>query len=211
MLLNCGVGEDSWTVRRSNQSILKEISPEYSPEGLMLKLKFQYFGHLTQRTDSWKRPWCWEGLKVGGEGDSRRWDGWMASPTRWSWVWANLGSWWGTGTPGKQQSMESQRVGHDWAAELNWTDWNCLFRRSPTYEPSSCEPSKVQTCVPSTSGMSDTEACPPSLLLLAILQIYHHPPPLPPPVSNSSCLFTDASPCLPAVVLDYCTLQSTIL
>ena len=66
-----------WTARRSNQSILKEINPEDSLEGLMLKLKLQYFGHQTH----WKRPWCWERLKAGGEGDNRGWDGWMASPT----------------------------------------------------------------------------------------------------------------------------------
>ena len=77
-----------WTARRSNQSILKEISPEYSLEGLMLKLKLQYFGHLTH----WKRPWCWERLKVGWEGDNRGWDGWMASPTQWTWVWVSSGS-----------------------------------------------------------------------------------------------------------------------
>ena len=66
---------DRWTARRSNQSILKEISPECSFEGLMLKLKLQYFGHLMQRTDSFERPWCWERLKAGGEGDHRRWGG----------------------------------------------------------------------------------------------------------------------------------------
>ena len=68
-----------WTAR-SNQSILKEISPEYSLEGLMLKLKLQYFGYLMQRTASFERPWCWERLKAEGEGDDRGWDGWMASP-----------------------------------------------------------------------------------------------------------------------------------
>ena len=105
-----------WTARRSNQSILKEISPEYSLEGLMLKLKLQYFGHLMRRTH-WKRPWCWEGLKVGGEGDDGGWDGWMASPTWWTWVWVGSWSWWWTG---KLQSMGLQRVGHDWVTELNW-------------------------------------------------------------------------------------------
>ena len=76
---------DSWVARRSNQSILKEINPEYSLEGLKLKLKFQCFGHLMQRADSlWKRPWCWERLKAGGEGDDRGWDGWVASPTQWT-------------------------------------------------------------------------------------------------------------------------------
>ena len=92
----------SWTARRSNQSILKEISPEYSLEGLMLKLKLQYFG---QELTHWKRPWCWERLKAEGEGDDRGWDGWMASPTQWTWVWVSSGSWWWTGKPGVLQSM----------------------------------------------------------------------------------------------------------
>ena len=108
-----------WTARRSNQSILKEISPEYSLEELMLKLKLQYFGHLMRRTDSLERPWCWERLKAGGEGDDRAWDGWMASPTQWTWVWVNSRSWRWTGRPGVLQSMGSQRVRHDWATELN--------------------------------------------------------------------------------------------
>ena len=68
-----------------------------------------------------KRPWCWKRLKAEGEGDDRRWDGWMASPTRWTWVWVSSGSWWWTGKPGMLQSMGSQRVGHDWVTELNWT------------------------------------------------------------------------------------------
>ena len=112
-----------WTAWSSNQSILEEISPEYSLEGLMLRLKFQYFGHLMQRTDSsnidWKRPWWWERLKAGGEGDNRL-DGWMASLTRWTWVWVGFGSWWWTRKPGVLQSMGSQRIGHDWGTEMNW-------------------------------------------------------------------------------------------
>ena len=118
MLLNCGVGEDSWTARRSNQSVLKEISLEYSLEGLMLKPKLQYFGHLMRRANL-KRPWCWERLRAG-EGDDRGWDGWMASAIRWTCVWVNSGSWWWTGRPGVLQSMGSQRVEHDWETELNW-------------------------------------------------------------------------------------------
>ena len=108
-----------WTARRSNQSILKEISPEYWLEGLMLKLKLQYFGHLMRRTDSLERPWCWERLKAGGEGDDRGWDSWMTSPTGWTWVWASSGSWWWTGKPGMLQSIRSQRAGYDWTTELN--------------------------------------------------------------------------------------------
>ena len=123
MLLNCGVGKDSWRVpwsaRRSNQSIPKEISPKYLLEGLMLKLKFQYFGHLMRRT-YWKRPWCWERLKAGGERDNRGRDGWMASPTQWTWVWVNSGSWWWIVRPGVLQSMGLQRVGHEWATEPNY-------------------------------------------------------------------------------------------
>ena len=80
-----------WTARRFNQSILKEINPEYSVEGLMLKLKFQYFGHLMRRTDSLERPWCWKRLKAGREGDNRGWDGCMASLTRGTWIWAGSG------------------------------------------------------------------------------------------------------------------------
>ena len=71
----------------------------------------------------WKRLWCWEGLGAGGEGDDRGWDGWMASLTRWTWVCVNSGSWWWTGRPGVLRFTGSQRVGHDWATELNWTDW----------------------------------------------------------------------------------------
>ena len=70
----------------------------------------------------WKRPWCWERLKAGGEGDDRGWDGWMASPTPWTWVWASSGSWWWIRKTGMLQSMSSQRVEHDWETELNWME-----------------------------------------------------------------------------------------
>ena len=119
-----------WTARRSNQSILKESSPGFSLEGLMLKLKLQYFGHLIWRADL-KRPWCWERLKAG-EGDDRGWGGWMASPTPWTWVWLNSGNWWWTGRTGVLQSMGLQRVGHDWVTDLIWSDlisFRCAARR----------------------------------------------------------------------------------
>ena len=83
----------------------------------MLKLKLWYFGHLMRRTDHWNRPWCWERLKAGGEGDSRGWDGWMASLTQWTWVSANSRRWWRTGKPGVLQSMgvtKSQTRLRDW-------------------------------------------------------------------------------------------------
>ena len=112
-----------WTARRSSQSILKSIliSPGISLEGMMLKLKLQYFGHLMQRVDSLEKTRCWEGLWAGGEVDNWGWDGWMASLTRWTWVWVNSRRWWRTGRPGVLRFMGLQRVGHDWATELNWT------------------------------------------------------------------------------------------
>ena len=113
-----------WTARRSNQSILKEICPGCSLEGLMLKLKLQYFGHLMQRIDSSEKTLCWEGLGAGGEGDDRGWDGWMTSPTRWAWDWVNSGSGWWTGRFGVLRFMGLQRLLSDWT-ELNWTDAVC--------------------------------------------------------------------------------------
>ena len=124
-----------WTARRSIQSILKEISPEYSLEGRML----QYFGHLMQRTDSLEKT-----LMLGKiEGRRRRardemmrwgWDGWMASPTWWTWVWVSSGSWWWTGRPGMLQSTGSQRVGHDWATELTDSLLECICMISTNLE-----------------------------------------------------------------------------
>ena len=103
-----------WIVNR-NQSNLKEINPEYSLEGLMLKLKIQYFGRLMWRVNSLEKTLILGRLKAGGEGDNRGWDGWMASPTRWTWVWASSRIWWRTGKPGVLQG--SQRVRHKWATE----------------------------------------------------------------------------------------------
>ena len=127
-----------WTARRSNQSILKEIRLEYSLEGLTLKLKLSntldtWLKELTH----WKRPWCWERLRAGGEGGDRGWDGWMASLTQWRWVWVSSGSWWWTRKPGILQSMGLQRVEYDWANELNWTEVNvmqgCAMKKTYIY------------------------------------------------------------------------------
>ena len=122
-----------WTARRSNQSILKEISPGCSLEGLMLKLKLQLFGHLMWRADSLEKT-----LMLGGDwgqeekGNGRRWDGWMASPT-WTWVWVNSGSWWWTGRPGLLWFMGLQRVRCDWT-ELNWKIWVIFQSQIIKYE-----------------------------------------------------------------------------
>ena len=110
-----------WTARRSNQSILKEISPEYSLEGLMLKLKLQYFGHLMWRTDSLEKTLMLvkiEGRRRRGRQRMRWLDGITDSMGM---SLSKLGSWWWTGRPGMLQSMGWQRVGHNWATELNWT------------------------------------------------------------------------------------------
>ena len=126
MLLNCGVGEDSWESlglqgdptspfwRRSALGFLWKNCQSWNSSTLATSCK-----ELTH----WKRVWGWEALGAGGEGDYRGWDGWMASLTRCTWVWVNSGSWWWTGRPGVQRFMGSQRVGHDWVTERNWTDW----------------------------------------------------------------------------------------
>ena len=119
-----------WTARRSNQSILKEISPEYSLEG---SWNSSSWATWCEELIHWKRPWCWEELKVGGEGDDRGWDGWMLSLTRWIWVWVNSGSWWWTGKPGVLQSMGLQRVGHDWLS-----DWTEMEQREKGPHESEC-------------------------------------------------------------------------
>ena len=112
-----------WTARRSNQSILKQISPGYSLEGLMLKLRYNTLATWCEELTHWKRPWCWEGLGAGGEEDDRGWDAWMASPTQWTWVCVDSRNWWWTGRPGMLQFMGLQRVRHDWETELNWTEY----------------------------------------------------------------------------------------
>ena len=109
-----------WTARRSNQSILNEISPEYLLKGLMLKLKLQYW---CKKLTHLKRPWCWERLKAGGERDDRGWDGWMASPTQWVWIWVNSKSWmdreaWRAAVYGVAKSWTRLST---WT-ELNWTE-----------------------------------------------------------------------------------------
>ena len=129
MLLNCGVGEDSWeslglqgdpTGPSWRRSVLgvhwKDWCWSWSSNTLATSCE-----ELTH----WKRPWCWEGLGAGGEGDDRGWDGWMASLTQWTWVWVNYGNWWWTGRPGVLRFMGLQRVGHDWVTELNdwWSNW----------------------------------------------------------------------------------------
>ena len=120
-----------WTAR-SNQSMLKEINPEYSLEELMLKLKLQYSGYLMRRTNSFEKTLMqfgsnaiWERLRARGQGGNRRWTGWMTSSIQWTWVWANSGRQWRTGKTGGLQSMGSQRVGHNWGTEQQQLSTRC--------------------------------------------------------------------------------------
>ena len=125
MLLNCGVGEDSW---ESLELQGDPTSPFWRRSVLGVHWKDWCWSWNSNTLATWcgeltfKRPRCWERLRAGGEGDDRGWDGWMASPTQWTWVWVDSGNWWWTRRTGVLQFMGSQRVGHNWAPELNWTD-----------------------------------------------------------------------------------------
>ena len=111
---------DTWTARRSNQSILQEVTPGCSLEGLMLKLKRQYFDHLMQRADSFEKTLMLERLRGRGEREDRGLDGWMASPTQWTWVWVNSRSCWWTGRSGSPWGCKES----DTTEQLNWTELN---------------------------------------------------------------------------------------
>ena len=111
-----------WTARRSNQSVLKEINTEYYWKDWCWSGNSKTLATWWEELTHWNRPWCWERLRSGGEGDDRGWDGWMASPTQWTPVWVGSGSWWRTGRHGMLQSMGSQTIRQDWVTELkgNW-------------------------------------------------------------------------------------------
>ena len=114
-----------WTARRSNQSILKEISPGCSLEGLMWSWSSNTLATWCEELTHLKRPWCWERLRAG-EGDNRGWDGWMASPTQWTWVWVDFGSWWWTGGLACCSSWGQKES--DTTEQLNWTEHMCESR-----------------------------------------------------------------------------------
>ena len=113
-----------WTATRSKQSILKEINPEYYWKNWCWNSNT--LATWCKELTHWKRPWFWERLKVKGEWDDRGWDGWMASPTQWKWIWASSRSLWRTGKPGMLLSMELQRVGHDLVTEQQQTSRNMI-------------------------------------------------------------------------------------
>ena len=124
MLLNCGVGEESW------ESLGLQVDPACPSWRSVLGVhwKDSCWSWNSNTLATWceelthlKRLWCWERLRAGGEGDNRRWDGWRASSTKWTWVWVNYRSWWWRGRPGMLLFMGLQRIGHDWATDLNWS------------------------------------------------------------------------------------------
>ena len=112
------------TARRSTQSILKEISPKYSLEEL-IDTEINTLPTCCEKLTHLKRPWWWERLKAGGEGDDRGWDGWMTSPTRWTWVWIRSRSWWWTGRSGMLQSMGVTK------SLTRLSDWTELIKTDP--------------------------------------------------------------------------------
>ena len=137
MLLNCGVGEDSWESLGLQGD---PISPSYRKSILNSHWKdwcwswnSNTLATWCEEPTHWKRPWCWERLRVGGEGDDRGWDGWMASLTQWTWIWVSSGSWWWTRKPDVLQTMWSQRVRNDWVTELNWTEKPICRSKSNSY------------------------------------------------------------------------------
>ena len=134
-----------WTAKRSNQSILREVSPGISLGGMMVKLKLHSFANSCKELTHWKSLWCWEGLGAGEEGDDRGWDDWMPSLTRWTWVWVNSRSWRWTGMPGMLRFMGSQRVGHDWATDLIWSDLKWLSSSLCMAESLCCPPETITT------------------------------------------------------------------
>ena len=124
----------SWTARRSSQSILKEISPGCSLKDWYWSWNSSTFTTSCEELTHWKRPWCWEGLGAGDEGDDRGWDGWMASPTQWAWVWVNSGSLWWTGRPGLLRFMGSQSLTRlDNCTELNWATHDVQLWRDGSF------------------------------------------------------------------------------
>ena len=109
-----------WTARRSNQSILKKSVLNIYWKDWWWRWNSNTLVTWCKELTHLKRPWFWVSLKAWGKGDDKGWDGWMASSTRWIWVWVNSGSWWWTGRPDMLQSMGLQRIEHDWATKLNW-------------------------------------------------------------------------------------------
>ena len=129
-----GSCSDGWGHAQKIFNLRDPISPSYRKSVLNIHWKDWYrswnsntLATWCEELTLWKRPWCWERLKAGEEADDRGWDGWLASPTEWIWVWVGSGGWWWTRKPGMLQSIGSQRVGHDWVTELNCVWSGCYL------------------------------------------------------------------------------------
>ena len=173
MLLKCGVGEASWEPLGLQGD---PTSPFWRRSALGFLWKEWCWNWNSNTLATWweelthlKRSWCWEGLGSGREGDDRGWDGWMASPTRWTWVWVNSGSWWWTGRGLVCCDSWSHRVGHDWVTELNWIELNVhtilsaqSFSCVPLWNPLGLYPARL-LCPWDFSGKNTGEGsqCPP--------------------------------------------------
>ena len=168
MLLNYGIGEGSWeslglqgdpaspSWRRSVLGVhWKDWSWSWNSNTLATSCK---------ELIHWKSPWCWEGLGPGGEGADRGWDGWMASPIQWAWVWVNSGSWWWTGRPGVLRFMGSQIVRHNWASELNWRHQKVVKGEKHGFPPAQQKSTKVRlVSSPSQDWRTKEIACCPAV------------------------------------------------
>ena len=182
MLLNCGAGEDSWEslgLQGDQTSQFKRKST------LNIQWRDWCWGWSSnilaawyEEPAYWKRPWCWEILRAGREGDDRGWDGWMVSPTQWTWIWASSGRQWRTGNPGMLQSMGSQRVRHNWSTELQQPLWGPLFYQPHLPRPDliflSLEPLPCSQCkfpLQLTWGSHNLTPCsswPPNFLIMSL-------------------------------------------
>ena len=139
-----------WTARRSNLPISKSVLNIHWKDWCW-NWNSNTLATWCEELIHWKRPWCWERLKVGGEGNDSGWDGWMSSPIRWTWVWASSRSSWWTGKPGMLQSTGSQKVRHDWVTEQATVYcYACMHAKSPQSYLTFCDP---MDCSPPSSSV----------------------------------------------------------
>ena len=161
MLMNFGVGEDSWeslglqgdpTNQFWRRSALGFLWSEWcwSWNSSTLATSCEELTH-------WKRLWCWERVGAGGERGEPGWDGWMASLTRWTCVWVRSGRWWWTGRPGVLRFMGSQIIGHDWATELNWTEYGLAHQSKSQFSPQPVPPTKKWASYPHPPEVSQNK------------------------------------------------------
>ena len=177
--------KESWALKKDSWESLglqrDPTSPSYRKSVLCVPWRDWCWSWNSNTLATWceelthlKRPWCWERSKAGGEGDDGGWDGWMALPTQWTWVWVDSGSWWWIGQPGVLQSMESQRIRHDWATELNWWIIICFIFKSLSFE------GVCYAAITDTREVTWASTFSAVMILYTLLWIEPHPTTLPP-------------------------------